>query len=149
MSFQSLTLMACNTSWSTWTVFMWQLGITEKMYSLRRASLSAYLSVLACHVWQVFPQGGWLGKFKAVLAYDLDPEQAAKPVWQWWKNILIISAFYGEICNQKRKVVEEIFTYHGTGKSFWLIHGLMWTWGLTKTACVWPIKNVLYICFSH
>ena len=41
----------------------------------------------------------------------MDPEQATGPLWQRWKNVLIINAVYGKICNRKEKIMEEIFTY--------------------------------------
>ena len=46
------------------------------------------------------------------------------------------------------KVKEEISTYWGIGKSFWLIHDLT-NFMLTRTICLWPVKHALYIWFNH
>ena len=41
----------------------------------------------------------------------MDPEQVTESLWQHWKNILMANAIYGKICNQKGKMMEEIFAY--------------------------------------
>ena len=33
----------------------------------------------------------------------MDQEQATKPLWQYWKNILIINAFHGKDLQLKRE----------------------------------------------
>ena len=40
----------------------------------------------------------------------MDPEQANEPLWQLWKNKLIINALYGKSCNLKWKI--EVWESH-------------------------------------
>ena len=47
-----------------------------------------------------------------------------------------------------RVVMNEIFTYWETGKSFWLIR-VQLNFMSVEIACLWPIKHTLYICFNY
>jgi len=79
----------------------------------------------------------------------MDGPRAGKPLWQRWKNILIINTLYGKSCNLKGendgwsahilRYGEVILTYTWLSLNF----------RLSKTACLWPIKQTLYISFNH
>ena len=55
----------------------------------------------------------------------MDTEHAPEPFSQCWENILIIIADYKNIYDLKGKAMEEMFTYWGMKKSFWLKYDLI------------------------
>ena len=79
----------------------------------------------------------------------MDPEQATEPPWQRWRNVLTYQRCLWKQLQLNGEHGERHFHMLRYGEIILACTGLNLNFGLMKTGCLWPVKHVLYICFSH
>lgn len=78
----------------------------------------------------------------------MDQEQATKPLWQYWKNILIINAFHGKDLQLKRENDERNLNLLKYGKVILTYKLVNLKFRPTKIAC-YDLLNMHCTCMFN